>query len=63
MEFWMELLEENPDIHKLQDLGSRITLKIEETKSIFKALCVINSSRIKMLDIYSSFLKEIVNDD
>lgn len=29
MEFWRELLEENPDIQKLQSLGSKITNTVE----------------------------------
>lgn len=32
LEFWRELLEDTPDIEKLQIVGSRITYTIEDTK-------------------------------
>ena len=63
MEFWRELLEENPDIQKLQSLGSKITNTVESTNDFFKVLNDMNPNHIKCLQIYGKFLKEIVNDD
>jgi hypothetical protein len=63
LEFWRELLEENPDIQKLQSLGNKITNTVEETNDLFKILNEMNSNHIKCLELYGFFLKEIVNDD
>lgn len=63
LDFWRELLESNPDIQKLQGLGSRITHSVEETSENFRKLNDINPNHIKMLQIYGNFLKDIVNDD
>lgn len=63
LEFWRELLEENPDIQKLQNLGSKITNTVEETSDIFKKLNEMNPNHVRCLDIYGNYLKEIVNDD
>lgn len=63
LDFWRELLEHNPDIHKLQMLGSEITHSVEETSDHFRRLNDINPNHIKMLQIYGNFLKDIVNDD
>jgi hypothetical protein len=63
LEFWRELLEETPNIVKLQTLGSGITILVEATKTIYKKLCDINSINLRCLELHGSFLKDIVNDD
>jgi len=63
LDFWRELLEANPDIQKLQGLGSHITHSVEETAEQFRRLNDINPNHIKMLQIYGNFLKDIVNDE
>lgn len=63
LEFWRELLEENPDIQKLQNLGSKITNTVEEAADIFKKLNEMNPNHVRCLDIYGNYLKDIVNDD
>jgi ABC-type transport system involved in cytochrome c biogenesis permease subunit len=63
LEFWRELLENNPDIQKLQSLGAKITHSFEQTSGEFKKLNDINPNHIKMLQIYGNYLKDIVNDD
>jgi hypothetical protein len=63
LEFWRELLEENPDIQKLQSLGSKITNTVEGTSDLYKKLNDMNPNHIKCLEIYGNFLKDIVNDD
>ena len=62
-EFWRELLEEKPDIQKLQNLGSKITNSIETVMSLNKQLVEVNPNNIKCLEIYGNYLKEVVNDD
>ncbi len=63
LDFWRELLEDNPDNQKLQTLGSKITNTVETTGLQFRRLNGINPNNIKMLQIYGNFLKDIVNDD
>lgn len=63
LDFWRELLEDNPDIQKLQSLGSKITNNVEHTNDQFKKLNDMNPNNIKCLQIYGNFLKDIVNDE
>jgi hypothetical protein len=63
LDFWRELLEENPDIQKLQNLGSKITNTVETTAEQYKKLNEMNPNHIRCLEIYGNFLKDIVNDD
>lgn len=63
LDFWCELLEISPDIHKLQSLGSRITNQVELSSGQFRKLNEMNPNHIKCLTIYGNFLKDIVNDD
>jgi len=63
LDFWRELLENNPEIQKLQSLGSMITRSVEETNKHFKILTSINPNQVKMLKTFGNFLKDIVNDE
>ena len=63
LDFWRELLENNPEIQKLQTLGSYITKSLEEAERQYEQLCVINSNHVRMLKIYGNFLKDVVNDE
>jgi len=63
LEFWRELLEENPDIQKLQILGSKITNNVESTSEVFKKLNELNPNHIRCLEMYGNYLKAVVNDD
>jgi hypothetical protein len=62
-EFWRELMEENPDIQKLQILGTKITVTIEKATQLFKLLTGINPNSIRVLELYGNFLQDIVNDE
>lgn len=57
LKFWQELLEDNPDIQKLQAVGSKISYSIEEVEKQFKKLVKINPNNIRSLDIYGHYLK------
>lgn len=59
LEFWRELLEESPDIEKLQIVGSRITNTIEDAKHSFKSLSLIRQNNIRSLLIFGNFMKEV----
>jgi PAS domain S-box-containing protein len=63
LDFWRELLENTPEIQKLQTLGSMITRSVEETNKHFKILTTINPNQVKMLKTFGNFLKDIVNDE
>lgn len=63
LEFWKELLEDNPDLQKLQGLGKVITLNIEEIDKHYKDLTEINSNNLNCLKKQGYFLKNVVNDD
>lgn len=62
-DFWRELTEENPDIKKLLNLGSVITNIIDECKTQFEKLNELNGNHRRLLEIYGSFLCEVVNDE
>lgn len=63
LDFWKELLEENPEIQKIENMGSKITQTVEQVREQFYKLREIYSNHIKCLEIYGYFLKDIVNDD
>lgn len=63
LEFWRELLEELPDIKKLQNLGTRLTNQAESSTLKYQQLMAINPNNIKTLQVYGNFLKDIVNDE
>jgi PAS domain S-box-containing protein len=63
LDFWRELLENNPEIQKLQTLGSYITKSLEAAERQYERLCAINPNHVKMLKIYGNFLKEVVHDE
>lgn len=62
-EFWKELLEESPDIKKLENLGSSITRIVEDSKKQYDVLNELNPNHQKCLEMYGKFLKDVVNDD
>jgi PAS domain S-box-containing protein len=62
-EFWTELTEDNPNIEKLETLGSNIIRTVEEAKRLFEVLNEINPNHYKCLDLFGRFLKDISNDD
>jgi PAS domain S-box-containing protein len=62
-DFWLELVEESPDIQKLHMLGTNITNSLELTASLYKKLNDLNPTHLRLLELYSSFLRDIVNDE
>lgn len=63
LEFWRELMEESPDIIKLHSLGTSITSSLEITSNLYSKLYEINPTHIRLLETYSAFLRDIVNDE
>jgi len=62
MEFWLEVLELEPDLGKLDKTGSRIHVSIALVEDYWKKLQKINSNTPKALKLYAEFLTEILND-
>lgn len=63
LEYWRELQEENPDVGKLQQLGSFITLSIDDSENLYERLLRINNNHLKTLEIFGNFLMHVVNND
>lgn len=63
IEFWNELIEENPDIQKLISLASILTRKFEELEKLFAVLSSYELNSNKYLQLYSSFLQDIIHDE
>lgn len=63
LDFWRELTEENPDIKKLEGLGSGITKIVEDSRKQFEQMNDLNSNHHKCLEMFGRFLKEVVNDE
>ena len=67
LEFWSSLLnyylEGTENFGKLNELASDITLICEEVEITFKRLHLVKSDDFKVINIYSAFLKDIINDE
>ncbi len=62
MEFWLEVLEPEPDLGKLDKTGSKIHGAIVQVEDYWAKLIKVNSNAPKALKIYADFLIEILND-
>jgi len=63
VDFWRELLDDNPEIHKLLSLGSILTKKYGEIEKQFEGISNMGVSNIKVLELYGAFLKDVVHND
>lgn len=54
-EFWMELLEEMPNLEKLSIIGNKINITVKNAKDNWKELNKINSNEPTMLKLYGKF--------
>ena len=62
MEFWMELLDSEPDLGKLDTTGMKINESILVVKERWAKLQKLNPNSSKALKYYAEFLTEILND-
>lgn len=62
MEFWSQLSEDNPDLAKLNDLGSKINASVAHVEEHWNKLLKINPNMPKAMRLYGKFLIEIIND-
>ena len=61
--FWRELIEFNPNISSMQKLAIQINEVKELINYQFNKLNQIDSSHIRLLEIYGNYLKDVINDD
>ncbi len=62
MEFWLELLEPEPDLGKLDATGIRISSTIAAVQEHWGKVRKINPNVPKALKLYADYLIEILND-
>jgi hypothetical protein len=62
MEFWSQLSEDNPDLAKLNDIGSKINSSVHNVEEHWNKLLKINANNAKAMRLYGKFLIEIIND-
>mmetsp|Transcript_18943 Transcript_18943/g.16338 ORF Transcript_18943/g.16338 Transcript_18943/m.16338 type:complete len:244 (+) Transcript_18943:1339-2070(+) len=62
MEFWSQLSEENPDLGKLNDIGSKINSSIQNVEEHWNKLQKINQHNTRAIRLYGKFVIEILND-
>ena len=62
MEFWSQLSEDNPDLGKLNDIGSKINSSVAHVEEHWNKLLKINNNMPKAMRMYGKFLIEIINN-
>ena len=63
MEFWVQLLEEKPDLTKIKNLGAEIYSSNENVRRNWNDLSRIRvQNKTKYMILYGKYLNEIIND-
>jgi len=62
LEFWSQLAEDNPDLAKLNDIGSKINTSVHNVEETWNRIQKINENSQKALRLYGKFLLEVIND-
>lgn len=61
--FWGELKEEQPDLAKLNWVGSKINSYVKEAKNQYNEMQKINpNTSVIIVNVFSKFIKSILND-
>ena len=60
--FWEELMEDYPDLKKLNQIGEQISNIVHEAKKHFRDLQNIDLNMAEIMKIYANFLIYILND-
>ena len=63
IEFWNELSEKQPDILKLNNIGSLITQENENCAAMFLELSTLQPTNIKIMKVYGYYHKLIGNNE
>lgn len=61
-EFWAELKEEQPELRKLNIIGSRISKAVNEARDNFSKMQKIKSDVPQALKVFGTFLVNVLND-
>lgn len=61
-EFWNHLMDDQPDLTRLRQQGSRINTSIHLVEDQWKKLAQQSTQTPKALRLYASYLIEILND-
>ena len=61
-DFWNELLEEKPSLHKLNLIGANINFTIRNARENWFKLIKINSNMPSIFKLYGKFLSNILNE-
>ena len=62
MDFWKELLADNPSGNKLQELGFKITIINDQIRSCFSRMQSKNNNNIRTLKLYGNYIHLVLND-
>ena len=62
MEFWSQLSEDNPDLAKLNEIGSKIHHSVNSVEEHWNKLQKISPNMPKAMKLYGRFQTEIIND-
>ena len=62
MEFWSQLSEDQPDLAKLGDIGSKINLSVRNVEEHWGKLMKINPNNTKAMRMLGNFFIEIVHE-
>ena len=62
MEFWSQLSEDNPDLAKLNEIGSKIHHSVDAVEEHLNKLQRISPNMPKAMKLFGKFLTEIIND-
>ena len=61
-EFWAELREDQPDLGKLNIIGSNISKTVNEAKENFYKMQKINPNVPQSIKVFGTFLLNVLND-
>lgn len=61
-EFWMQLLEDKPNLVKLSSIGNEINFTISNAKDNWNKLYKLKSNMPSVIKLYAKFLTNIVNE-
>ena len=61
-EFWNHLLEDSPDLGRLQDIGKKIDDSVKVVEYYWAQMQLIYPNTAKALKLYATFMIEVLND-
>eukprot|EP01137_Pigoraptor_chileana_P017898 Opistho-2@76604 len=62
LDFWVELMQSSPDLHKLHTLSTQITRSVTSAQQSFTKLMKLNSTSSQLLRMYAGFQINVLNN-